>query len=217
MKFPTISTRAGDCSFGATKRTHDRGDTDRSRLGRFNVRARAMGIFRHRPQSNLGFLRGATGRASASSSPAPTTLAKASFQFIQYLPFVFVPIVAAQRYGTQETLKWSVFSWFLRRTPDSYTARRRADVNWVYFAICLFAASAAHDPNPFFYPGMCLLVALRVALHPPRPHAPRAWMAHVDDRHPVSRLLRAPRPLHVARQSPKCLRPIHCRFPQTRT
>lgn len=86
-------------------------------------------------------------------------VARASFQFIEYLPFAFIPIVAVQRYGTQETLKWSVFSWFLRKQPDTYTARRRADVNWVYFAIILFAASAAHDQNPFFYPGLCLLVA----------------------------------------------------------
>ncbi len=85
--------------------------------------------------------------------------ARASFQFVEYLPFAFVPIVAAQRYGTQETLKWSVFSWFLRRQPNTSTARRRADVNWVYFATCLFAASAAHDPNPLFYPGMCLLIS----------------------------------------------------------
>lgn len=85
--------------------------------------------------------------------------ARASFEFIEYLPFAFVPIVAAQRYGTQETLKWSVFSWFLRKQPNTPIARRRANVDWVYFAIVLFAASAAHDQNPFFYPGMCLLVA----------------------------------------------------------
>jgi protein-glutamine gamma-glutamyltransferase len=85
--------------------------------------------------------------------------AKASFQFIQYMPFAFVPIVAAQRYGTQETLKWSVFSWFLRRTPNAIMSRKRVDVNWVYFAICLFAASATHDANPIFYPAFCVLVA----------------------------------------------------------
>jgi transglutaminase-like putative cysteine protease len=86
-------------------------------------------------------------------------LAKASFQFIQYLPFAFVPIVAAQRYGDGENLKWSVFSWFLRRTPNTYTARRRADVNWVFFAVCLFATSATHDANVAFYPAMALLIA----------------------------------------------------------
>jgi transglutaminase-like putative cysteine protease len=103
--------------------------------------------------------------------------ARASFQFIEYLPLVFVPIVAAQRFGTQEALKWSVFSWFLRREPNTYTARRRADVNWVYFAICLFATSAAHDPNPYFYPGMCLLVS--VALYSIRPGRMRLvpWLA----------------------------------------
>ncbi|MDB6057995.1 MAG: hypothetical protein JWO95_1839 [Verrucomicrobiales bacterium] len=95
--------------------------------------------------------------------------ARASFQFIEYLPLVFVPIVAAQRFGTQETLKWSVFSWFLRRQPKTYTARRRADVNWIYFAVCLFATSAAHDPNPYFYPGMCLLMAYALfAIRPGR-------------------------------------------------
>jgi transglutaminase-like putative cysteine protease len=95
--------------------------------------------------------------------------ARASFQFIEYLPFVFVPIVAAQRFGTQETLKWSVFSWFLRRQPNTATARRRADANWVYFAMCLFAASAAHDQNPYFYPGVCLLISYALfALKPGR-------------------------------------------------
>ncbi|MGZ4961603.1 MAG: transglutaminase-like domain-containing protein [Limisphaerales bacterium] len=84
--------------------------------------------------------------------------ARASFQFVEYLPFVFVPIVAAQRFGTQESLKWSVFSWFLRRQPNTAMARRRADMNWIYFATCLFASSATHDQNPIFYPGMCLLV-----------------------------------------------------------
>src|SRR5947207_1225996 len=38
---------------------------------------------------------------------ATNDLAKASFQFIQYLPFAFVPIVAGQRYGSQDSLQWS--------------------------------------------------------------------------------------------------------------
>jgi len=100
----------------------------------------------------------------------------ASFQFIQYLPFVFVPIVAAQRFGTQETLKWSVFSWFLRRQPNTSTARRRADVNWVFFATCLFATSAAHDQNPFFYPGMCLLVSYALFAIRPRRMRVTPWL-----------------------------------------
>lgn len=100
---------------------------------------------------------------------ATNDLAKASFQFIQYLPFAFVPIVAGQRYGTQDSLKWSVFSWFLRRTPDSFTAKRRADVNWVYFAVCLFATSATHDANVIFFPGMCLLIGYALlSIRPPR-------------------------------------------------
>lgn len=107
---------------------------------------------------------------------ATNDAARASFQFIQYLPLVFVPIVAAQRFGTQEALKWSVFSWFLRKQPNTYTARRRADVNWVYFGVCLFATSAAHDPNPFFYPGICLLMAY--ALYAIRPGRMRltSWL-----------------------------------------
>lgn len=100
---------------------------------------------------------------------ATNDLAKASFQFIQYLPFAFVPIVAGQRYGSQDSLKWSVFSWFLRRTPDSFTSQRRADVNWVYFAVCLFATSATHDVNVLFFPGMCLLVGYALlSIRPPR-------------------------------------------------
>jgi transglutaminase-like putative cysteine protease len=100
---------------------------------------------------------------------ATNDLAKASFQFIQYLPFAFVPIVAAQRYSTYESLKWSVFSWFLRRTPDSFTARRIADVNWIYFAAILFATSATHDRNVVFFPGMCLLIGYALfSIRPPR-------------------------------------------------
>lgn len=100
---------------------------------------------------------------------ATNDLAKASFQFIQYLPFPFVPIVAAQRFGNQEGLKWSVFSWFLRRTPDAFTSRRRADVNWIYFAIVLFATSATHGANVVFFPGMCLLIGYALlSIRPPR-------------------------------------------------
>ena len=75
------------------------------------------------------------------------------FKFAQWLPMTFFPIMLAQAYGTREAIPLSVFSWILRRGPDTALARKSFNISFVYFAVCLDAASASTEPNGYFYWG----------------------------------------------------------------
>jgi transglutaminase-like putative cysteine protease len=98
------------------------------------------------------------------------------YKFAQSLPFTLFPIALAQAYGNRRAMPLSVFSWLLRRTPLSPVARKSFNTSYVYFALCLLAASASTRPNRFFYIGVSLLVLLALSHARPRRLSWPAWI-----------------------------------------
>jgi len=98
------------------------------------------------------------------------------FKFAQSLPLSFFLIALAQAYGNRRTMPLSVFSWLLRRTPQSPMARKSFNISYPYFALCLLAASASTHPDRFFYIGMSLLILLALSHGRPRRISWRAWI-----------------------------------------
>jgi protein-glutamine gamma-glutamyltransferase len=82
----------------------------------------------------------------------------------QWLPAIFFPIIAAQAYGTKDKIDISTFSWTwrrrLNRTTASEIAGARPGVNiaFIYFGVCLFAATMEKSDNLWFYPLLGLLI-----------------------------------------------------------
>ena len=83
--------------------------------------------------------------------------------FFEWMPLVFLPIMAAQAYGQDKGLKLTTFSWLLRRrhAQQGLLAGEPAEVNisFGYFAACVIAASTDDRSPQIFYPCVALLVA----------------------------------------------------------
>jgi hypothetical protein len=101
------------------------------------------------------------------------------FKFAQWLPMVFFPIMLAQAYGTREAIPLSVFSWILRRGPETPLARKSFNISFAYFAVCLTAASASTQPNGSFYLGVSVLVLLALTSVRPRRVSWFVWVVLV--------------------------------------
>src|SRR5688572_2148560 len=83
--------------------------------------------------------------------------------FFEWMPLVFLPIMAAQAYGQDKGLKLTTFSWLLRRrhAQQGSLAGDATEVNisFGYFAACVIAASTNDRSPQTFYPCVALLVA----------------------------------------------------------
>ncbi len=82
------------------------------------------------------------------------------FKWIQSMPFFFLPIILAQRYGSRDKMELSVFSWVMRRRPDHPLAKTSFNISWIYFAFCLLGASAVNGELPWFFVGLSALIVL---------------------------------------------------------
>ncbi|HLP77823.1 MAG TPA: hypothetical protein VK327_13000, partial [Candidatus Paceibacterota bacterium] len=98
-----------------------------------------------------------TGAGAATSRTASTVL--------RWLPMVLFLFVAAQAYSTREEIPLATISLILRRrwkkagkTGQSMPSMRGVNISYVYFAVCLFAASVhSGDDNSYFW-GFCALI-----------------------------------------------------------
>jgi protein-glutamine gamma-glutamyltransferase len=98
------------------------------------------------------------------------------FKLAQWLPGCLCPLMLAQAYGNRATMPLSVFWPLLRRSPVSQTAGKSYNISYCYFALCVLAASASTRLNPYFYPGIILLVALALTSARPRRVSLAAWV-----------------------------------------
>jgi hypothetical protein len=98
------------------------------------------------------------------------------FKFAQWLPFSFFPVMLAQAYGNREEMTLSVFSWLLRRTPQSPLARKSFNISYPYFAICVTGASASTRADGYFYAGITVLVLLALTSVRPRRASWPVWI-----------------------------------------
>jgi hypothetical protein len=81
--------------------------------------------------------------------------------FLQWLPVTFLPILAAQVYGTSDRIDITSRFLTLRRRqkgPKQGKGRSMAlNLTYPYFAICILSAAAANWRTPWFYAGLFLL------------------------------------------------------------
>lgn len=91
----------------------------------------------------------------------------ARFAFVQWIPLIYLPMLAAQWFGPQPRLEYATFTWFVRRR-----VRERArpdtgiDITWPCWGLCLLGASAGGRPG--FYAGAAGLVGCALAQVRPR-------------------------------------------------
>ena len=97
-------------------------------------------------------------------------------KFAQWLPFPFFPMMLAQAYGNWEKMPLSVFSWFLRRAPERPLAKKTLNISFLYFALCLLAASATGITDPLFYPGIALLIIMALGTNRPARLPATIWV-----------------------------------------
>jgi len=91
-----------------------------------------------------------------------------SFKFFQWLPFPLFPIMAAQAFGNYERMPMSVFWMFFRRHPENPWSRKTINISYIYFGICIVAASSTAREHVLFYPGIVLLIVMALAAIRPK-------------------------------------------------
>lgn len=85
----------------------------------------------------------------------------ARYQFFQWFPLIFLPLILGQAYGNRERFPKSAFSWSARKNqPATGDKAQTIDVGYAYFAVCLISAGAANKrEGEWFFIGVCLLTA----------------------------------------------------------
>lgn len=84
-------------------------------------------------------------------------ITRAGFVLFQWAPVVFALMMLVQVYGTREKIPYWVFSWFLRfrrkKEVDapSESNEEGLNISWCYFGVCLLAAGATNERDPYFY------------------------------------------------------------------
>lgn len=101
------------------------------------------------------------------------------FLFMQWQPFIYLPMILAQAYGSRERIPVTIFSWFARRARPNPLGEKGVNVSWIYFALCVFAASTANRRSPWFYPGVVAMIALALFAIRPRRFALPVWLAMI--------------------------------------
>lgn len=103
-------------------------------------------------------------------------IANVALKFAQWIPFPFLPIMLAQAYGSSEKMPMSVFSWFLRRSPERPLAKKTLNISFLYFGLCLLAASATSEATTLFYPAIVLLMCIALMANRPKRLSPSIWI-----------------------------------------
>ncbi len=101
----------------------------------------------------------------AGRSVALTKTTQSVLALFQWLPMVFFPAIAAQVFSQRDKVDFSTFSLILRwrKARNKSTGAKTAaaggiNVSYLYFAICLFGASATNNRALWFYPLLALLL-----------------------------------------------------------
>ena len=104
---------------------------------------------------------------------------RAALLLIQWFPLILFPFMAAQAFSASRDVDAATFSWLLRRwrrreNADGFS-NLRINGSFVYFAICLFAASAANQRTPWFFAGMAVLLGWALWAQRARSYSAVLW------------------------------------------
>ena len=112
-----------------------------------------------------------TSRAAADGPRAMTLL-------FQWMPLLLFPLIASQLYSTAAKVPLTSFFWALRRQAARSPQTRPGvvDLGYLYFAICILAASAANRRTLEFYAGLCVLAGWALWPWRSRRFSPLWWV-----------------------------------------
>jgi transglutaminase-like putative cysteine protease len=118
------------------------------------------------------YLFSTTGTSRAADGPRAMTL------LFQWLPLLFFPLFASQVYSTAGKVPLTAFFWALRRQAAHAPETRPGfvDLGYLYFALCILAASAANRRTPEFYAGLCALAGWALWSWRSRRFSPLWWI-----------------------------------------
>ncbi len=89
------------------------------------------------------------------------------YAFVQWIPVIYLPMLAAQWFGPQERIEFAAFAWFARkRVRERSKPGAGLDITWPGWGLCLLGAAAGGRPG--FYAGAVALVGCALAQIRPR-------------------------------------------------
>jgi hypothetical protein len=113
-----------------------------------------------------------------------TTTAKTAAAVVRWLPMMFFLFVGAQNFSVRQGIPLETISLILRRRWKKarklglpLPATRNINISYIYFALCLVAASVHAEVDNSFFWGLTVLVAW--ALWPHRSRSVAAWGAAI--------------------------------------
>src|SRR5438093_115775 len=118
------------------------------------------------------YLFSTTGTSRATDGPRAMTL------LFQWLPLLLFPLIASQLYSTAGKVPLTAFFWALRRQAARAPETRpvSVDLGYLYFALCILAASAANRRTLEFYAGLCTLAGWALWPWRSRRFSPLWWI-----------------------------------------
>jgi transglutaminase-like putative cysteine protease len=118
----------------------------------------------------------------ATERNAGNAAAKTTASLFRWLPIVFFPLLAVQTFSTRQCVPLESVSVILRRRSKKAAAAgkpkpapRLADISFIYFSICLFAASVNTSENLGFFWGLCTLLSWALWTQRSRRYGLVAW------------------------------------------
>ncbi len=82
----------------------------------------------------------------------------AIFKVLQWLPICLLPLIAAEMYSVQQHTSMSSLFYSLRKLQNRHKDKQLS-IQYAYFTLCIFAASAGNQRGLLFYSLICVLIA----------------------------------------------------------
>ncbi len=96
---------------------------------------------------------------------------------IQWLPVVFLPLLAAQEYSTSNRIDIrTLFLLQRRKMKIEHAKPKLINLTYPYFAVCILAASAANVRDSSFYPALFVLCGLALWTMRSKRFSPVLWI-----------------------------------------
>ena len=110
-----------------------------------------------------------------------TSISYALLTTFQWLPLIFLPIVAAQIFSTTDRIGIDTFFILLHWNKMAGPGQLPPKINlaYPYFAVCLVSAGMINDRTVWFYIGVCLIVTWSLWFSRSRRYSPMVWAAFI--------------------------------------
>lgn len=103
-------------------------------------------------------------------------LTSGAYKFFQWLPLVFFLMALGCVFSTRDSVPMKAFSWFLRR-KGAERGDRPVSFLWIYLIVCLVAAGATNERDPWFFLCATGLAGWSLWSFRPRRIPDFAWLA----------------------------------------